>query len=360
MVSWSGQHVGSLRPLGDDGKIRGSVRIWTCVVPARRMAVHHATDSVTAYPTGDLLTLQTDSWSFSLSRFGDTFLVTVDLSKAIDRVWHKTLLSKQPSFDFYPSLLLFSSFLSGRSISAVVDGHCSSPKHNGVQQISILSPTLFLLFINDLLSITVWPIHSYADDSTLHFSTSFDRRPTLQDLQDYRLEAAERGTSDLAIIFDWGKSNELSCNATKPQFLRLSTQHNVPKSYPLFFDNTQLSLSSELNILDLSLNKNLSWKLHISSLTKSASSKLGVQYRLRQFLYPAQLLSIYKGLVRPCGVCISRVCEYVAGGVCAPCRLLFWTERSQEHFVSSVLLFSLTFFSFKFRRHVASLSIFHR
>ncbi len=136
--------------------------------------------------TGDLLSLLTDSWSSSLSRFGETFSGPLDISKAFDRVWQRSLLSKLPPFGFYPSLCSFiCSFLSGRSISAVVDGQCSSPKpiNIGIPQGSVLSPTLFLLFIYDL-SVTNCPIHSYADDSTLHFSTSFDRRPTLQDLQD--------------------------------------------------------------------------------------------------------------------------------------------------------------------------------
>ena len=71
--------------------------------------------------------------------------VALDISKAVDRVWHKALISKLPSFGFYPSLCNFvSSFLSNRSIAAGVDGHCSSPKsiNSSVLQGSALSPTL--------------------------------------------------------------------------------------------------------------------------------------------------------------------------------------------------------------------------
>ncbi len=36
--------------------------------------------------TGDLLAFLTNSWSFFLSRFGETFAVALDISKAFDRV----------------------------------------------------------------------------------------------------------------------------------------------------------------------------------------------------------------------------------------------------------------------------------
>ncbi len=44
--------------------------------------------------TGDLFAFLTDSWLSSLSYFGETFTVALDISKAFDRVWHKALLSK--------------------------------------------------------------------------------------------------------------------------------------------------------------------------------------------------------------------------------------------------------------------------
>ncbi len=130
------------------------------------------------------------------------FAVALDILEAVDRVWYKSLLSKLPSYGFYPSLCTFiSSLLSGRSISAVVDGYCSKPKpvNSGVPQGSVLSPTLLILFINDL-SITDCPIHPYADDSTLHYSITFKSRPSQIELHHARLDAAERLTSDLSVI----------------------------------------------------------------------------------------------------------------------------------------------------------------
>ncbi len=128
---------------------------------------------------GDLAFL-TNSWSSSLGRFDKTFAVPLNMSKAFDRVCHKSLLSKLPSFGFCSSLCSFiSSFLSGRSISAIVDGHCSTPKpiKSGFPQSSVLPSALFLLFISDF-SITNFLLHSCTDHSTLHYSTSFNKRPT--------------------------------------------------------------------------------------------------------------------------------------------------------------------------------------
>ena len=125
---------------------------------------------------GDLLSYLTHLWSSLLRNFGESYVVALDISKAFDRVWHKALLAKLPSYGFTPPLCnLISSFLSDRFISVVVDGATSSTFRvsSGVPQGSVLSPTLFLFFINDLLGSPSALIHAFADDSTLHSSSAF-------------------------------------------------------------------------------------------------------------------------------------------------------------------------------------------
>ena len=143
----------------------------------------------------------------------------------------------------------------------------------------------------------------------MHFSASFHRRPTLQEVHSSRREASKRLTFDLSKIPDWSKANLVLFNASKTQFLHLYTRHNLPNNYLLFFNDTQLSPSSTLNFLGLSITYNLNWKLHIS-LAETASMKLGVPSRLRQFSSPPQLLTLYRGLIRPC----MEYASHVSGG----------------------------------------------
>ena len=65
---------------------------------------------------------------------------------------------------------LISSFLSNRWLQVVVDGKSSQqyPVNAEVPQGSILGPTLFLIYINDLPDDVIYNIPIYADDTTLY------------------------------------------------------------------------------------------------------------------------------------------------------------------------------------------------
>ena len=103
--------------------------------------------------------------------FGATQAIALDISKAFDRVWHAGLLHKLKSYGISGQIFgLISSFLSNRQLQVVLDGKSSQeyPVNAGVPQGSILGPTLFLLYINDLPDDVICNIAIYADDTTLY------------------------------------------------------------------------------------------------------------------------------------------------------------------------------------------------
>ena len=107
----------------------------------------------------------------ALSRCGTTRAVALDISKAFDRVWHAGLLHKLKSYGISGQIFgLISSFLSNRWLQVVLDGKSSQeyPVNAGVPQGSILVPTLFLLYINDLPDDAIYNIAVYADDTILY------------------------------------------------------------------------------------------------------------------------------------------------------------------------------------------------
>ena len=98
-----------------------------------------------AMSTGDLLAYAVHVWSSALESCGESRVISLDISKTFDRVWHKGLLAKLPMFGLHHTLINWiGSFLSDRSIAVRVDGFLSNLHSINavVPQGSVISPAL--------------------------------------------------------------------------------------------------------------------------------------------------------------------------------------------------------------------------
>ena len=137
---------------------------------------------------------------------------------------HAGLLHRLKSYGISGQIFsLISSFLSNRQLQVVLDGKSSQeyPVNAGVPQGSILGPTLFLLYINDLPDDVICNIVINADDTTLY--SKCDQASDLWQ----QLELASELESDLGDTVDWGRKWLVDFKAGKTQLVSFDRPKNT-------------------------------------------------------------------------------------------------------------------------------------
>ena len=167
------------------------------------------------------------------------------------------------------------------------------PVNAGVPQGSILGPTLFLLYINDLPDDVIYDIAIYADDTTLY--SKCDQASDLWQ----QLELASELESDLRDTVDWGKKSLVDFNAGKTQLVSFDRSNNND-SIDVKMDGSVLEEKSYFKMLGLTFSSKLDWGSYIISIAKIASKKIGALIRSMKFLSPEVVLYLYKYTIRPC------------------------------------------------------------
>ena len=304
-----------------------------------------------ARSTADVLTVITHRISKTLASGQLCRVTALDISKAFDKVWHKGLIHKLSSYGISGNIMsAIKSFLSGRSLRVVVNGQ-SSQSHSinaGVPQGSIIGPTLFLLFINDLPNhIINSMVDIYADDTTIYRCTSknVDDEKVASDL-----------SSDLENVVEWGKTWHVSFNPSKTKLVTFHHKRGIVQFNPVQMDQVVLENSPCLErLLGLKLTPDLKWNSYILSVAKEAGRMVGSFYRSKKFLTPAAILYLYKSQIRPK---MEYCCHIWSGASDASLSSLDRVQRRLKRLVGEDLFATLQPLSH--RRKVASLSLLYR
>ena len=166
-----------------------------------------------------MMMIADDVWFSTLESCDESRVISLDVSKAFDRVWHKGLLAKLPMFGLHHTLINWiGNFLSDRSIAVRVAGFLSNLHsiNAGVPQGSVISPVLFILFIKDLLTSTSSNIHSFADDTFPNSSFLFNPNDhASSNIIFHRNISASLLSNDLTTIEKRGKDSLVLFNQVK-------------------------------------------------------------------------------------------------------------------------------------------------
>nr|CAI5829594.1 unnamed protein product [Callosobruchus analis] len=308
--------------------------------------------------TGDLHAYVTHMWNRAIENNGESRVVALDISKAFDRVWHEGLLAKLAAYGLTTGLRQWlNSFQNDQSLFVVVKG-CSSdvfPINAGVPQGSVLSPTLFLLYINELLEITSNPVYSFADDSTLVSCMEPGKPLPSQETTRLRHHHASQINADIGKVVGWGLVNKVQFKIQKTQKTTL-TRKSLFGLPTVEMEGRPIVESASVKLLGTNISNNMSWHDHVVSIAKTASQELGVLFRCRKLYTPEQLLLLYKAQIRPS----LEYCSHVWS--CAPKHSLKLLDSIQNRAIRLIDTPNLTrdLGSLEHRRKVAALSLFYR
>lgn len=132
------------------------------------------------------------------------------------------------------------------------------PVTSGVPQGSVLGPTLFLLYINDLIdAIKYSDIRLYADDTIP--SRSIDNPSGCRKLQE-----------DLNATYLWNRKNEMRLNPSKTMLLCLAL---VKFNYAHTKNGEKILIVDTVKYLGLNSHRNLKWNAHIDDILSSKRSR---------------------------------------------------------------------------------------
>ena len=227
-----------------------------------------------------------ESLTFHVDQGLPVDVLYLDFSKAFDKVPHQRLISKLRAHGIGPEISRWiENWLTDRKQRVTIKG-TQSPRTSdtsGVPQGSVLGPTLFTIYINDIDENIKSRILKFADDTKLMAPVSNQEQIT--ELQE-----------DLASAFHWAGKWQMEFNPGKCKCVHFG--HANPK-HEYTMGAQKIAHSTEEKDLGVVINQTLSPSHHIATCVSRANRIVGLIKRTYENKSKRNIIALYKSLVRP-------------------------------------------------------------
>ena len=220
----------------------------------------------------------------------------LDLSKAFDSIPHDILIRKLYRYGIRGiSNDWFKLYLSNRSQFVQTNSRYSSYKSVtfGVPQGSVLGPLLFLLYVNDMPTVSsIIDFILFADDTTCLYNSA--------DLDDLYLTL----DNEIKKLEKWFSANKLLLNASKSNLILFTTrqkfQHiSLQDRHFVSLNSCIIKCTSEVKFLGIFLDKNLNFNSHLKHVGLKITKALFALKRSAKILSSNMLKTLYSALILP-------------------------------------------------------------
>ena len=242
----------------------------------------------------------------------------IDFKKAFDSVSHD-ILEMKLNRDFRITGTLLDWL---RQQFTVLNGVKSerSRVSFGIPQGSVIGPTLFTLFTNDLpASVSSGSLYMYADDTTAY---------CIGETIDIAIAKLNKALKE---VYTWCLTNRLTPHPGKSEVMLLSKGTLMGPHAPIQLGSSMLRCVTKTRLLGMTVDRNLSWVPQALETRKSFANKLNLLKRsrflpkgvLKDFYFKVILPSVKYGLVLRGSCRNSDILDSIERPHCRAARIIF-------------------------------------
>ena len=239
--------------------------------------------------TQSVLLKAVDDWKTALDQGKAVGALLMDLSKAFDVIPHGLLLAKMKAYGYSDEVTsLMRSYLAGRKQRVKVKDARSEwiTMNMGVPQGSVLGPTLFNVFLNDLLlhmDTAGVAVYNYADDNTLS---------VVSDTVGELIHTINRhGT----FMTEWFTENGMKANPDKYQAIIFGKAYNTPTHFSIH--GTDIIPGESVKLLGVHIDERLNFGNQAAAICKKASKQVNAMMRLARVMDTSTKLNVYASFI---------------------------------------------------------------